>query len=187
MKGSPKKIAGFLKAAIPFIIEHWPKIAILLSGVTVTGILAGLAHFFGFFARLIKLRIELPLLTLIAIFPIIAYAAILAVMKIVGIFRKPRYLSFASMEYRDTKNNLYKLKWDYELYNKKYVVRNIRPICLDCGCELTEINSSGLYCPICRNIFYEAFNEDKAVKKIIEHKNSLSAKNKIADKHSNQK
>jgi hypothetical protein len=110
----------------------------------------------------------------------------------IAMFGKPQYLKFTSMEYKDTNDKLYKLKWDYELYDKIYVVRNITPVCLKCGCELTEIfkkdtHGSGrtmLYCPICRDNFCDLFTEDKAVRKIIEHTNALSAeKNKKADKH----
>jgi predicted Zn-ribbon and HTH transcriptional regulator len=74
------------------------------------------------------------------------------------------------MEYEN-----WKLKWDYEYYekSKKYEVRNIRPVCRDCGCELTELkggNYSGFCCPICKDKWYEVFDKHDALRKIIEHK-----------------
>ena len=75
------------------------------------------------------------------------------------------------MEYTDTKNNIYKLKWSYKLVDKKYVVNNIYSVCPTCECGLTYIkNEDYVYCPICKDRVYKMFDDDDAVLKIIWHR-----------------
>jgi len=173
MSESSKKVTNIIKFLLPLIIENWGKIAIYLSGITISGVVAGLGNFIDVFSSFINIHIPLniPLWLIIAILPVVLYGIISSILKIVNNLKKPSFLKFTSMEYTDTKNNLYRLKWNYELYNKEYVVRNIYPVCCNCGCELTYIKDSDyIYCPVCRDNAYKIFDEKDAVIKIIWHR-----------------
>ena len=187
--GSPlKKAAGFFKAVLPFVIEHWQAITGVFGGATIVSVIAILGRFINSLSGILRLPVKfnVPLWLVIVISPIALHVIYIYILNMITKFGKPSYLKFTSMEYKDTNGKLYKLKWGYELYDKEYVVRNITPICLNCGCELTEFprGNSMLYCPVCRDNLYDFFTEVEAAIKIIRHKNALSMKpNKKADKH----
>jgi len=173
MKETSKKATNIIKFLLPLIIENWGKILIYLSGITLTGIITGLGNFIKILSGFINIRIPLniPLWLIVSIMPIFLYGIFNFIVKIIKNIKKPECLKFTSMEYTDLKNNLYKLKWDYELKDKKYVVGNIYAVCPVCDCSLTYAkNENFVYCPICRDKGYEMFDDDNAVKKIIWHR-----------------
>jgi len=175
-----KKTLGVIKVIFLFIIENWAAITPYISGITITGILAGLSKFIHSLSYFLKfpIRFNIPLWLVIIVLPIALHIIYIYVLNMINKFKKPAYLKFTSMEYKDMKDKLHKIKWDYELDNKKgdnshkkYVVRNIRDFCRDCGCELIPLNDSNYtFCPICRNNVYDKFDEYDAVIKTIWHR-----------------
>jgi len=172
--GKPSdKLKSVIKFLLPLIIENWGKIAVYLSGFTLTGIVAGLGNFISVLSGFINIRIllNIPLWLIISVMPIIFYGIIRFIVKTVNKLKKPAYLKFTSMEYTDTKNNIYKLKWGYKLENNIYVVSNIYSVCPVCGCGLAYTESADyVYCPICRDQVRKIFDDEDAVTKIIWHK-----------------
>jgi len=109
-------------------------------------------------------------LAAIVILPFILYAVIMVVIRWIDVLRKPPYLSFTTMEYKN-----WKLRWDYKPTKdyEYYEIVKIRPVCHKCGCELTKISAGsyeGLYCPSCEDRWYELFDKYNAVRKVIENK-----------------
>jgi len=130
-----KKAAGFFKAVLPFVIEHWQAITGVFGGATIVSIIAILGRFINSLSGILRLPVKfnVPLWLVIVISPIALY----------GIY--------------------------VYILNKK---------------ENYGAGRTMLYCPVCRDNFYDSFTEVEAVRKIIKHKNALSMKpNKKADKH----
>jgi len=167
-KVAASKIPEFIKLLLPYIKQILPQILTFLSGITLASIIAWLGRFFDFFAYIA--RIQIPLLLLIVIFPLLLYAVVTMIRSIIGVIKKPSYTKFSSMKYE-----AWRLEWDYEhdKKTKKYLIKNMRPVCPDCGCELAEWDDArveGLHCPICKNLWYPEFDKHQTVHKIIEHK-----------------
>ena len=166
-----KRAAGFFKAVLPFVIEHWQAI-IAFSGL----IVAGLGLFFEAFRNIMRTSIILPAWVLIVVSPFVIYAVIMIVIKWIDVIRKPPYLKFTSMEYKG-----WKLQWDYEptKYYEFYNITNIRPVCKKCGCKLVEHHCTtgidGSYCPVCEENneyphLYRYFTYTDTVKTVIMHR-----------------
>jgi len=171
------KAAGVVKFLLPYIIKNWRIIIGFISGITITGILAGLGRFIDFFACVFNIRFPLPLPVIIVVFPFLVYGVIMPILRIRDIFKDPPYLSFTSMEY-----DKWKLRWKYVYVQKynRYEIYNIRPVCKKCGCDLLKHHTimggiDGLYCPVCEEgnkypALYPTFMETSVIEKVIEHK-----------------
>jgi hypothetical protein len=95
-------------------------------------------------------------------------------MNCINRLRKPEYLKFTSMEYKD-----WILKWEYRYLpkSKKYIVININSFC-KCGCAMSADENNGIrrgndVCPICKTKI-TSFNRHKYI--IEEIKNIISYK-----------
>jgi hypothetical protein len=193
MGGFRKKVPGVIKAVLTFILNNLIAIIGLFGGATMLGIIAALGRFFGIFSGLVKIVIkpDIPLWVLIIFSPFLIYAVVMQVLRLVNFFRKPPYLSFTTMVYEK-----WKLEWEYEYdkKSKKYVVKNICPVCHNCGCEMEYIrmgNAEGIFCPVCKDDLFEPFEKYSPLRKVIEHrirtKNFRSKENKVPDDSANGK
>ena len=72
----------------------------------------------------------------------------------------------------------WKLKWEYKPDKKydNYLIEDIHAICPKCNCRLAPIeypktdHKKELYCPICRDEFYDNFELYEAVRIVINHR-----------------
>jgi hypothetical protein len=168
-----KKAKSIIKVVLPFLLDNWKTIATCLSGITISGILAGLGNFIDALSHFTSLTInyDIHIWLIIAILPYLLYiAVVMPITKMINKFRKPAYLKFTTMEYLSTKNQSYKLEWNYVKDKKEYVPRNVHAVCHKCGCELAKLNSEFIYCPLCRQDFCEPITEYDSIYTIIKHK-----------------
>jgi len=164
-----KKAAKIIKPIMLFAIKHRKEISISFSGITICGVMAGLGLVWNRIVCILNAPVSLWVV--IAILPLSGYAVVTMTISIVKAARNPTYLSFTSMKYEE-----WKLEWSYERNKKtkEYDIKNILPVCNNCGCELEEydvINAGTyLHCPICKDALYKLFDKHSAVTKIIKHK-----------------
>jgi hypothetical protein len=167
-----KKATRVLKVILPFILEHWKDIFIYLSGVTIYGVLSGLGKFVDTLSCFASLTVQFDvyLWAIIVLFPIVLHIFYIYTLHMINKFKKPAYLKFTSMDYTDINGNHYKIKWNYYLNYKEYLVGDIYPVCPICGCELSDYVDfhSSLYCPMCNdgNTYKKIDKYDPILKKI---------------------
>jgi hypothetical protein len=122
----------------------------------------------------IKISMEIPAIVLFTIAAILIHYLAIIILRIIRHFKKPSYLKFTGMDYKD-----WKIAWEYEYLQKykRYNIKNIHPVCKKCGCDLIEhhttIGTDGIVCPICEKL-YPSFMESAAIEKIIEHEITTS-------------
>jgi hypothetical protein len=146
----------------------------LIYGIPFTGIIAILSKVSMFFRVLVEINISMPILFIIAVVPAFISLLVLYITNCINNLRKPEFLKFTSMEYKD-----WLLKWEYRYLprTKKYIVINIKSFC-KCGCAMSADINKGIragndVCPICKEKIY-CFNRDshtiEEIKNIISYK-----------------
>ena len=143
VKSLLKNLISFIKPFSPYIIEVLIKTLPITGGITLTGVFALGGRFFTNIAE-----VQVPLFILIALSPLVIYAVVKIARGVLDIARDPPYLMFTGMKYE-----YWKLVWEYS-YNKKsdeYEIKNLRPVCKKCGCDMVEHkeNDSFCRCPQC--------------------------------------
>jgi hypothetical protein len=174
---------NFFKKILKPIKPYTPFLSGITAGIISNYIFALLSKLPGSFGevftkldRFIKMKIsmEIPVIVLLTIAVVLIHYFVVIILKIINHFRKPPYLQFTSMDYKD-----WKIVWEYEYLPKykRYNIKNIRPVCKICGCDLvnqyTALGIDGIMCPICEKL-YPSFMHTTAVEKIIEHEIAAS-------------
>jgi len=167
------KVIGTIKSVLIFMAEIWPLIS--YCNITLAVMMALLWNVFSFFGGLVKTEISLPVIVLVAIFPLLLYAIITLFIQLVrqikNTMKKRNYKTFDTMYFKD-----WLLTWTNKFgKNKKHItIEDLHPICPECKCNLVPVKDSQndsktqLYCSMC-NKLYKYFIHRQIAKTRIEH------------------
>jgi hypothetical protein len=87
-----KKAAGFFKAVLPFVIEHWRAITGVFSGATIVSVIAIISRFVNSLSGILKLPVKfnVPLWLVIVISPVVLHGVYVYIKSMIAVYSREK-------------------------------------------------------------------------------------------------